>query len=320
MKLGILGSGLIVRDVLPLLASMHPEKCYILGREGSAGRVKELCGTYGLDGYFLDYEELLNADIDTVYVALPNTLHFDFAKKALEHGKHAIVEKPIALTTKELQVLRDTARQNNVILIEAMSLHFTPAYKSIREHLKDLGRIRLVNFQFCQYSSRYDAFLQGQIAPAFDPACAGGALMDLNVYNLHAIVGLFGAPKAAHYHPNIQRGIDTSGILTLDYGDFRAAAFAAKDCQAPTHSTITGEKGCLHIPMPMNQVCAFELTGKKGELLKSCDFREDVHRLSYEFYEFARIIASRDFAAAERILDVSQIVTGLLEQGRHSYE
>ena len=93
MKLGILGSGLIVRDVLPLLAAMKQEgkieACYILARESSVQRAGELCETYDLNGVFLNYDALLQTDIDTVYVALPNTLHFDFTKKALESGKHA---------------------------------------------------------------------------------------------------------------------------------------------------------------------------------------------------------------------------------------
>ena len=317
MKLGILGSGLIVRDILPLLSTMKQEgkieTCYILARKSSVQRAGELCETYGLDGVFLNYDALLQADIDTVYVALPNTLHFDFTKKALESGKHAIVEKPITLTTEELRILRKTAKKHHVMMIEAMSLHFTPAYQAVRETLPELGPVRMINFQFCQYSSRYDAFLEGTIAPAFDPNCAGGALMDLNVYNLHAIIGLFGRPKAFSYQPTMQRGIDTSGIVTLDYGDCKAVALAAKDCQAPVHSTIAGEKACLTIPMPMNQISAFTITDRKGTLLKNCDFKENVHRLSYEFYEFERMIREQDFAKADRLLDTSEIVTEILE-------
>lgn len=317
MKLGILGSGLIVRDVLPLLTTMKQEckieTCYILARTSSAERAKNLCETYHLDGVFLDYDALLQADIDTVYVALPNTLHFEFTKKALERGKHAIVEKPITLTSEELQILRNTAKAHGVLLIEAMSLHFTPAYQAVRDTLPELGPVRMINFQFCQYSSRYDAFLDGKTAPAFDPACAGGALMDLNVYNLHAIIGLFGRPKSFTYQPNMQRGIDTSGVVTLDYDDCKAVALAAKDCQAPVHSTIAGEKACLTIPMPMNQISAFTVTDHKGQMIQTCDFQENVHRLSYEFYEFERIIREQDFSRADQLLEISAIVTEILE-------
>lgn len=315
MKLGILGTGLIVHDVLPMLEVLHLEKLYILGTEHSVEKTKNLCETYHMDGCFFNYEEMLEADIDTVYVALPNNLHFSFAKKALEHNKHVILEKPITVTLKELQELAQIARDRHRILVEAMSLHHTPAYQSIREKICDLGEIKLVNFQFCQYSSRYDAFKQGKIAPAFNPKCAGGALMDLNIYNLHAIIGLFGKPKATQYLPNMERGIDTSGILTMDYGDFKAVAVAAKDCQAPVSSTIQGNRGCIRIQVPMNQIESYELSDHKKNS-QTFDFHENAHRLSYEFLEFERMIREQDFKKAEELLEISSIAAEILEQNR----
>ena len=67
--------------------------------------------------------------------------------------------------------------------------------------------------------------------------------MDLNVYNIHAIVGLFGKPWEVKYEANMERGIDTSGVVTLDYGDFKAVAIGAKDCKAPVRCTIQGTNG-----------------------------------------------------------------------------
>lgn len=315
MKLGILGTGLIAHEVLPMLEILHLEKLYILGTEHSVKKTQKLCETYRMNGCFFNYDEMLDADIDTIYIALPNHLHFSFAKKALEKNKHVILEKPITVTLNELQELAQIAREKHLILVEAMSLHHTPAYRSIREKISDLGEIKLVNFQFCQYSSRYDAFKEGKIAPAFDPKCAGGALMDLNIYNLHAIIGLFGKPRAAHYLPNMERGIDTSGILTLDYGDFKAVAVAAKDCQAPVSSTIQGNKGCIRIQVPMNQIESYELfdNQKNGT---TYDFHENAHRLSYEFLEFDRMIREKDFKKAEELMQISMTATEILEHKR----
>lgn len=315
MKLGILGTGKIVQEVLPMLEILHLEKLYILGTEHSVKKTQRLCKNYHMDGCFFNYEELLNADIDTVYNALPNHLHFSYTMKALEHGKHVILEKPATVTVRELQRLAQTAREKHVILVEAMSLHHTPAYQSIREKISGLGDIKIVNFQFCQYSSRYDAFKLGEIAPAFDPKCAGGALMDINIYNLHAIIGLFGKPKSTQYLPNMERGIDTSGILTLDYGDFRAVAVAAKDCQAPASSTIQGTRGCIHIQVPMNQIESYELLDNQKNR-KIYDFHENAHRLSYEFLEFERMIREKDFEKAEELMQISMAATEILERER----
>ena len=90
-------------------------------------------------------------------------------------------------------------------------------------------------------SHRYNAFKEEKILPVFDPKKGGGALMDLNLYNIHFIVGLFGVPKSVEYLANIQRDVYTSGILLLDYGDFKVLSIAAKDSGAPVTSTIEGE-------------------------------------------------------------------------------
>ncbi|MCD8299558.1 MAG: Gfo/Idh/MocA family oxidoreductase [Clostridiales bacterium] len=315
MKLGIMGTGKIVLEALPVLDMMRPEKCFLMGREHSAGRTRLLCQQYCLDGYFLTPEELLAADVDTVYIALPNNLHFPFAKQAIAARKNVILEKPAAPTAAELEELAEDARLAGVILLEAMSTHYLSAFISIKKKLPSLGEIRMADFQFCQYSSRYDDFLKGKIAPAFDPACLGGALMDLNVYNLHALVSLFGMPMGAVYYPNMQQGIDTSGAAVLDYGTFKAVAIAAKDARAPTHSVICGENGTIHITMPANKIDRYEIIDRDGNA-EVHDFRDGIHRLFYEFCEFDRIIRDHDMKKAEEMMRVSLDAAKLLERLR----
>ena len=65
--------------------------------------------------------------------------------------------------------------------------------------------MKLVQCNFSQYSSRYDAFCAGETPTSFDPARAGGALMDLNVYNISYVVGLFGEPNQVHYRQHRAR-------------------------------------------------------------------------------------------------------------------
>ena len=155
-------------------------------------------------------EELLESDVDTIYVALPNHLHYGFAKKALLAGKHVILEKPGTSNAAQMRELEKLAAQEKKMLLEAMNIHYLPVFQSLKEHLKDLGTIKIVSLNYSQYSSRYDAFRRGEVLAAFDPKRAGGALMDLNVYNIHAAVGLFGKPESVRYEANVEREIDTS--------------------------------------------------------------------------------------------------------------
>ena len=258
MKLGILGTGMIVKDLMQTVDRFPLEKKVLLSTKASTKNAEQIASDNGFDAVYYDHDELLASDIDTVYVALPNFLHYGFAKKALEAGKNVIIEKPVTANYAELADLKKTAEEKRLMILEAMNIPYLPAYAQVKEHLADLGNIRIVSLNYSQYSSRYDAFKKGQILPSFDPHKAGGALMDLNVYNIHFIAGLFGEPEEVSYQANIVKGIDTSGILTLKYKDFQAVAIGAKDCKAPVLSTIQGDQGSLQIHKPVNHLLYHE--------------------------------------------------------------
>ena len=104
-----------------------------------------------------------------------------------------------------------------------------------------------------------------------------GSLMDINVYCVASLVGLFGEPASVRYRANMHRDIDTSGILTLGYDGFSAVSIAAKDCKAPCFSQIQGTKGLIVQHSAANSCEGVTLTGNGGE---SVSFREEVpHRL-----------------------------------------
>ena len=168
MKLGILGTGMIVKDVLTMYHELGVEKTYLFSTKKSKSQALELIEKYHLDKVYTDYDELLQSDVDTIYCALPNHLHYEFSKKALENGKNVIIEKPITANSKELEDLIETANKKNLMIFEAMNLHYTPAFLSLKEDLKKLGDIKIVSFNYSQYSSRYNAFKEGTILPSFD--------------------------------------------------------------------------------------------------------------------------------------------------------
>ena len=158
MKLGILGTGMIVKDVLTMYHELGVEKTYLFSTKKSKSQALELMKKYHLDKVYTDYDELLQSDVDTIYCALPNHLHYSFSKKALENGKNVIIEKPITANSKELEDLIEIASKNHLMIFEAMNLHYTPAFLSLKEDLNKLGDIKIVSFNYSQYSSRYNAF------------------------------------------------------------------------------------------------------------------------------------------------------------------
>ena len=249
MKLGIIGSGKIVHDFLSIADQIPNLELVALSTTKRSHQIGlELQEKYNISKLYQDNTDLFNdANVDTVYVAVPNSLHFSIAKAALEAGKNVICEKPFVATTDEARELKEIADKNQVIIVEAITNIYLENFKFIEDNLAKIAPIHVVNLNYTQYSSRYDAFLEGDIQPAFDPKKDGGALMDLGIYNLHIIIKLFGKPDSVKYFPTIQKNIDTSGILHLGYSDKQASSIAAKDSFSPNVSTIEGEKGALII-------------------------------------------------------------------------
>lgn len=315
MKLGILGTGMIVKDFMNIIHELNFEYVAILGTNQAYDETEALVKKYSLDKAYYDYDELLDDDIDTVYVALPNHLHYGFAKKALENGKHVIIEKPITSNSKELNELIQLADNKKLMIFEAMNIHYLPAFQSLKENIHKVGNIKIIHFNYSQYSSRYNAFKEGNILPAFDYRKSGGALMDINVYNINAIMGLFGKPYDIHYFANVDKKIDTSGMMLLDYQDFKAISIGAKDCQAPITSTIQGDEGVIVIEKPVNQMTSYQYIDHQG-CITPYNYDEGQHRLYYEFKEFIRMIEEKDYQKQKDMLQLSLEIAKVMEKGR----
>ncbi|OUQ36724.1 Gfo/Idh/MocA family oxidoreductase [Faecalibacterium sp. An122] len=315
MKLGIVGSGKIVQEFLPWLAqSPVVEVAALCSTQRSAAQAKALCEQYGVPLHTTDYEELLKA-VDTVYVALPNLLHTAYTRAALEAGRNVIVEKPLAPCAAEAVQLADLARKKGLFLFEAVTTLYMENYHKLRQLLPRVGPVKLVQCNFSQYSSRYDAFCAGQVAPVFDPNQAGGALMDLAVYNISYLVGLFGEPQQVHYTANVERGIDTSGILTMDYRSFKAVSIAAKDCAAPPRYVIQGTRGYLLQKSTANFCGPFTLHLNDGKE-EHFSLNGKRPRCAAEFEAFARAIDAGDQEMCSGMLDTSLAVSRVLTVAR----
>lgn len=313
MKLGIIGYGMIVKEFLPYLQKLDGvEIISILGKESSLSKVKELCDEYQIPLATSNFVEFCSSGIDTVYVAVPNFLHFDYCKKVLEQGLHVIVEKPITSNDKEANILANLAKNKKLFLFEAITTLYLGNYLKIKEWLPRIGTIKLVQSQFNQYSSRYDSFLEGKLAPVFDRTKSGGALMDLNLYNLHYVMGLFGEPLDVMYYANIEKDIDTSGIIVLKYPNFIASCIAAKDSKGICGGIIQGTKGCIRTVNTPNSVGKAILELNDGTIEEYDDGMETT-RMIPEFITFIQAINEQNFdfcyQQLEKSLAVSRIQT-----------
>ncbi|MDK2844465.1 MAG: scyllo-inositol 2-dehydrogenase [Enterococcus sp.] len=318
MKLAILGTGKIVQEFLPMIQQVTDvELVSLLSTPRSLDKAKEMQAQYQVQEVYTDYETLLsNATIDTVYVALPNHLHYQYTKAALLQGKNVICEKPFTLNAQQLQELIQIATEKRLILLEAITNQYLNNFLQIKKDLAQLGKIKIVECNYSQYSSRYDAFKEGKILPAFDPQKGGGALMDINIYNIHFVVGLFGKPEKVQYLANIERDIDTSGILVLDYGAFKAVCIGAKDSTAQIRSVIQGTDGSIEVLGATNEMPRYERRSKTE--IEAVNVNLDKHRMYQEFEKFTEVIDQKDLAFALEQLNHSLTVMQVVDQALES--
>lgn len=315
MKISIIGTGMIATEAMGMLREENPQievsSIYVRSNRERAERLAE---EYGVGHVYTDYAELLAHDeADFVYIALANSAHYSYGKMALEAGRNVILEKPITLSLGEAEELVRISRSKGLYLFEAMSLLHVPNFRLVGESITRLGNIRLVQCNFSQYSSRYDRYLRKDIAPAFDPQCGGGALMDLNIYNLHVVVGLFGVPVAARYYPNRgYNGVDTSGIAVLEYPRFVVSSAAAKDSGSPSFIMVQGEKGWLRVDGTPNELGKVELCVEGA--METYGLNNRKSRLADEFSHFEAIFRQGDYAQMEAYLEQSLRVMGVIDR------
>ena len=317
MNIGILGTGSIARTMAAEFAKVPAFRCEaVCSRQQATGEA--LAQQFGIPKVYTDYDAMLaDPDIELVYIATPNSLHYAQTKAALLAGKNVLCEKPFVLTVAEADELIALAKEKHLFLFEAITTAHHPNYALAKQYLDDIGSLRIVSCTFCQYSSRYDAFCAGETPPVFDPACAGGALMDLGVYNVSYIVGLFGEPNQVHYTANVERGIDTSGILTMDYTGFKAVSMAAKDCAAPARCIIQGTKGYIQQKSTAN--CCGGITFHPNEGKEEhYNLNGGRPREAAEFETFARAMESGDQELCTRMQDTSIAVSRVLTVARRS--
>ncbi|WP_196593686.1 Gfo/Idh/MocA family protein [Pectinatus sottacetonis] len=317
MNLGIVGTGGIVvtcLDALHNVDTIFP--CAICARPKSRQKASLLADKYNIKSIFTDYDAMLaDNSIDFIYIGIINNMHYKYAKKALMAGKHIICEKPVTSHIDELNTLIAMAEKNNLFFFEAITLLYSPNYQFIRKHLPDLGPLKIIQANYFQYSSRYDNFLKGIVLPAFDPKLSGGCLYDLNIYNLHFVIGLLGMPLSATYYPNIaSNGIDTSGTVILTYNDTIATCSAAKDSESISGVLIQGEKGYIHLNGPTN-ICRNTIL-KTNNNYEAFDGEQYDNRMTDEFIAFNQIYKDNDLSSCYKLLKHSQNVMRVLTNVR----
>jgi predicted dehydrogenase len=269
LQWGLLGTARINRSLIPPLRASERNRLLAV-----ASRTPETAAAYarewGIERAHGSYEALLaDPEIDVVYIPLPNGAHAEWAVRAARAGKHVLCEKPLAITTSEVDAISAAAQGAGVIVTEAFMYLHHPQTARVRELVATgaLGRVRLVRGSFSFSLARPNDVRR-------DPALGGGALWDVGCYPLSFARCVLGrepleAMGARHEGPT---GVDLTFAAQLRFPDDVLVQF---DCsfEAPfrTVMEVVGETASLVVTQPFKPGAGAQLLLSHGDRTEALD-------------------------------------------------
>lgn len=255
----ILGAGHIAEKFAEGLAACPQAICYAVGSRQKA-KAENFCQQFGFEKAYGSYEEMLaDPNVDVVYIATPNNLHYEHTQLCLNAGKAVLCEKPFALNADDVKKMSALARKKKLFLMEALWSRFLPTINRFKAEMESgkLGKPQLLQAEF-GFKAKYD-----ENSRLFSPSLGGGAVYDIGIYPLFLALYLFGKPTSVEVTAvPAPTGTDmTTAILMKHAGgeiSVLTTSFAMRmECDAKLYLS----DGCLrlcrmfHMPTKLTSAC-----------------------------------------------------------------
>ena len=249
---GILGTATIaVEQVIPaLLECQYGSVAAIASR--NMDKARKVAEKFRIPKCYGSYQKLLeDAEIEAVYIPLPNHLHVEWATKALRAGKHVLIEKPIALSSNQARELgKESEKYPSLKMMEAFMYRFHPQWTRAKQLVEEgeIGVLKTVQSSFTFFEDDPESIVNSR-------HFGGGSLMDIGCYSISISRFLFGAePKSVmasiEYHPTYKVDILASAILEFDKGS--SSFFCGTQLAENQQAQILGTEGRIVVEYPFN--------------------------------------------------------------------
>ena len=289
LRWGILAPGGIARDWTAALHATTASRVVAVGSRAQ-DRAQAFADEFGVERAYGSYAELVADDeVDAVYVASPHSEHRDHALLALAAGKPVLVEKAFTRNAAEAQEVIDTARERNLLVVEAMWARFLPHYDVVRQCLEQklIGDVRAVQADHGQL-----LYPDGPQRLS-DPQLAGGALLDLGIYPVsfaHFVLGEFETVQATGTLTDA--GVDEAETIAVVSPTGAIGTLSATmSGHTPCVASLAGTEARLEIDGWFYQPNTVRLVGLDDVELDRWEPASREHGLAYQAAEFARLLA-----------------------------
>ena len=317
LRWGVIGPGGIAADFTDALHAHTTQRMVACGSR-SADRAAAFAAAHGVERAYDSYEALVaDPDVDVVYVATPHSEHLEHALLAIAAGKHVLVEKPLAATADQARRIAAAAREAGVFAMEAMWTRYLPQTDIVRQLLDAgaLGEVRVVTADFGGNAAFDPA---GRL---WDPALAGGALLDLGVYVVSWASFALGAPAGTLATGTLApTGVDEQVALILSSArGGQALLSTGLRAGTPSLATICGSEGRIELDSPFWGPSGLRLFGADGRI--AAEWRDPYGRpyregMSYEAAALARYVAEGRTESPLHPLDEAVSTLATIDEAR----
>ncbi len=325
IRYGVIGTGWIAEEFFTGAKTVSGfELAAVYSRTAEKGA--EFAKKFGSPEVYTNLSDFIASPIDAVYIASPNSLHYEQSKLMLRGGKHVICEKSITVTPDELRELQALAKESGLVYMEAIMYYYSPARELLIEAMKKIGRITSAHFDFSQFSSKYAAYERGELPNVFNPKFAAGCFMDLGIYCVYPALDFWGIPqKVTSSAGFIGSGADGYGSAILDYADKQVTFTYSKLAQSCSGSQILGDRGTILIESisQLKNIKIFYLDGRVETVTGDTPKYQLMGNEAQGFYlyitELEKHKAKYDFAS-ELALNVSELMLKIRSQCSINFE
>ena len=309
LKLGIIGTGAISHHFIEVAhASQEFQLVAVYSRKLTTAQ--QFASSYTDVRLFDNFEDFFQSELDVVYIASPNSLHYSQAKATLSAGKHVILEKPAVTQPQEWQDLVQTAKENKSLIFEAARNYHEEAFITVKNFLAD-KQVLGADFNYAKYSSKMPDLLAGNTPNVFSDRFAGGALMDPGTYPIYAAVRLFGKPTHATYQAQqLDNTIDLNGDGVLSYPEFQIHIKAGKNITSNLPCEIYTTDGTLTLNT-IEHIRSAIFTDHQGNETH-LPIHQAPHTMTEEVAAFASMIKQADQTLYQSWIDDATHVHNLL--------
>jgi scyllo-inositol 2-dehydrogenase (NADP+) len=315
IRFGIIGTNWITKQFIEA-AKEHKDFHLAAVYSRSKEKAREFAGEFGVESIFTDLDQMAqSSEIDAVYIASPNSFHARQGVLFLENGKHVLCEKPLASNAAEVKQMIEAAKKHKVVLMEAMKSTLVPNFRVIGKQLHRIGKVRRYFASYCQYSSRYDTYKEGNILNAFKPEFSNGSLMDIGTYCVYPLVALFGRPDSIQASGVLlETGVDGEGSILLGYKDMEAVVMFSKITDSSLPFEIQGENG--NISADKVNVPEQVTITLRGEAPEDLTQQQGSKPMFYEVEEFITLIKNNKIESEVNSHENSLLTMEIIDECR----